>query len=96
MTAESNDGLGAEFASVHPKLGRRLSDKILVAFHCACDLHDVIVAERLLSTVDKLTDENRTAFPFAKRRLQVALIGAHHRLSNLKRELDVEESPPAH
>ncbi len=37
-----------------PRHGRRLSDKILVAFHHACDAHDLIVAEQLLKTLESM------------------------------------------
>ena len=35
-----------------PRHTRRLSDKILIAFHQACDLEDFEVAERLLKVVE--------------------------------------------
>ena len=35
-----------------PRHTRRLSDKILIAFHQACDLADFEVAERLLKVVE--------------------------------------------
>jgi len=67
-----------------PRNGRRLSDKILVAFHQACDQADFEVAERLLQVVEILLAQ-RPLVPGADRRKHVeSLIAAHHRLWHLQ------------
>jgi hypothetical protein len=38
---------------------RRLSDKILIAFHQACDQADLEAAQRLLSILDAMTSAKR-------------------------------------
>ena len=67
-----------------PRGGRRLSDKILVAFHHACDLHDLEIAEQLLRTLELLVTR-RTPDPDADRRRSVEnLVAAHERLWQLR------------
>ena len=48
--AESPDRVSSGVA----RQGRRLSDKILVAFHHACDAQDLVVAEQLLKTLESM------------------------------------------
>ena len=61
---------------------RRLSDKILIAFHQACDQADLEVAERLVSILDTMTGTMR--LPRAQRgserpRVQENVVAAHGR-----------------
>lgn len=67
------------------KHGRRLSDKILIAFHHACDSHNVPIAEELLGTLDCLL--KRPAFVEDKDRREAGelLIDANYRLWDIKR-----------
>jgi hypothetical protein len=44
-----------------PRYSRRLSDKILIAFHQACDQRDFEVAERLLKVLDSMIAVQRRA-----------------------------------
>jgi hypothetical protein len=62
---------------------RRLSDKILIAFHQACDQADFEVAEQLLSILDTMASAMR--LPRAqrgteRRRVQANVVAAHERL----------------
>jgi len=67
-----------------PRHGRRLSDKILVAFHQACDQRDFEVAERLLQVVEILLAQRPLAAGADRRRHVESLIAAHHRLWHLQ------------
>ncbi|MFN3449278.1 MAG: hypothetical protein ACK44F_11325, partial [Roseococcus sp.] len=64
--------------------GRRLSDKILVAFHQACDQGDFEVAEQLLRVLEMMLTR-RTVSPDANRRRNIeTLVAAHERLWHLR------------
>jgi hypothetical protein len=63
---------------------RRLSDKILIAFHQACDERDLEVAKQLLKTLEVVVYSQKVP-PERNRRKEVeSLVGAHHRLWNLR------------
>jgi hypothetical protein len=63
---------------------RRLSDKILIAFHHACDERDLEVARQLLKTLEVVVYSQKIP-PERNRRKEVeSLVGAHHRLWNLR------------
>jgi hypothetical protein len=61
-----------------PRYARRLSDKILIAFHHACDQGDFEVAEELLAVLEMVV----TRLPTAPNRRNDAgsLVAAHERL----------------
>jgi hypothetical protein len=61
---------------------RRLSDKILIAFHQACDQGDFQVAERLLTVLE--VTMTRAPTPPKRRRDVDSLVMAHERLWNLR------------
>ena len=63
-----------------PRHTRRLSDKILIAFHQACDLADFEVAERLLKVVETVLAVPRETPIDRERREQETLVAAHERL----------------
>jgi hypothetical protein len=66
---------------------RRLSDKILSAFHQACDQADFEVAERLLNTLDTMTTAQRRARAprgSERRRNQGTVVAAQERLWQLR------------
>ena len=69
-----------------PRHTRRLSDKILIAFHQACDLGDFEVAERLLKVVETVLAVPR------ERREQETLVAAHERLWQLRHPNAGEEA----
>lgn len=67
-----------------PRQGRRLSDKILVAFHQACDQSDFEVAEHLLRVLEMMLTR-RAVSPDANRRRNIeTLVAAHERLWHLR------------
>jgi hypothetical protein len=84
---EEEGGTGAEEAgraAVPPRQGRRLSDKILVAFHQACDQGDFEVAEQLLRVLEMMLTRRQVP-PDANRRRNIeTLVAAHERLWHLR------------
>lgn len=66
------------------RYSRRLSDKILIAFHHACDQDDYEIAKQLL-TILEMTLNRRPAVPDANRRKSIeSLVAAHERLWHLR------------
>lgn len=63
---------------------RRLSDKILLTFHSACDVHEYQVAAQLLETLEWLISRSNFRSPLDRRRNTEALVAAHERLWNLR------------
>ena len=61
---------------------RRLSDKILIAFHQACDQSDFEVDERLLTVLEGTMTRSPT--PPKRRRDVDSLVMAHERHWNLR------------
>jgi hypothetical protein len=67
-----------------PRYSRRLSDKILIAFHHACDQGDYEIAEQLLHILETML-VRRTVPPDANRRKSIeSLVAAHERLWHLR------------
>jgi len=67
-----------------PRYSRRLSDKILIAFHHACDQADYEIAEQLLHILENMLTR-RTVPPDANRRKSIeSLVAAHERLWHLR------------
>lgn len=68
-----------------PRYTRRLSDKILIAFHQACDQGDFEVAERLLNVLEMTIASPRLSHPGTERRRdKETLVAAHERLWQLR------------
>jgi hypothetical protein len=67
-----------------PRHGRRLSDKILVAFHHACDAQDLQVAEQLLRTLENMLTRRGVPAEHNRRRAIESLVAAHERLWHLR------------
>lgn len=67
-----------------PRQGRRLSDKILVAFHHACDQGDFEVAEQLLHVVEMMLRRRSAVADRGRRRSLDSLVAAHERLWHLR------------
>ncbi|MBV8522782.1 MAG: hypothetical protein JOY71_11795 [Acetobacteraceae bacterium] len=63
---------------------RRLSDKILVAFHQACDQGDYEVASRLLEVLELMLSRRPTTLDSTRRRSMESLVAAHERLWQLR------------
>jgi hypothetical protein len=70
--------------AVVPRQGRRLSDKILVAFHHACDAQDLVVAEQLLKTVEAMLTRRGVSTEQNRRKSLESLVAAHERLWHLR------------
>jgi hypothetical protein len=86
MNQEADEAM-AITAQYQQHTRRRLSDKILIAFHQACDQADLEVAERLLSIMG--TTASAMRLPRAqrgteRRRVQANVVAAHERLWQLR------------
>src|ERR1700677_564248 len=66
-----------------PRYTRRLSDKILIAFHHACDQGDFEVAVSLLEVLEFMT-KRTPSLPERDRRSNGSLVAAHERLWALR------------
>ena len=63
---------------------RRLSDKVLVAFHHACDTQDLETATELLRTLENMLTRRPSSPDGNRRRNMESLIAAHERLWHLR------------
>ena len=77
-TAREGSGSGA------PRYSRRLSDKILIAFHHACDQSDFEVAEELLRVLEMMLTRRPLTPDGTRRRNMESLVAAHERLWHLR------------
>jgi hypothetical protein len=82
--AESDDNGRHSAASGPPRNTRRLSDKILVAFHSACDQSEYEIAEQLLRILETLTTRRPMMPEGGRRRSLDVLVAAYERLWNLR------------
>jgi hypothetical protein len=71
-------------AGAAPRYSRRLSDKILIAFHHACDQADFEVAEQLLHILEMMLTRRPLTPDGTRRRNMESLIAAHERLWHLR------------
>lgn len=67
-----------------PRYSRRLSDKILIAFHQACDQGDLEVAEQLLHVLEMMLSRRPLSPDGSRRRNIESLVAAHERLWHLR------------
>ena len=74
----------ADQAASAPRQGRRLSDKILVAFHHACDAQDLVVAEQLLKSLEAMLTRRGVPAEQNRRKSLESLVAAHERLWHLR------------
>lgn len=88
---QDDGGMEAERgAAPPPRHSRRLSDKILIAFHHACDQGDFEVADELLRVLEMMLIR-RPTIPDTNRRKNIeSLVAAHERLW-LLRHPDVKD-----
>lgn len=90
--AEYDGGREREGVSILPaRHSRRLSDKILVAFHHACDTADLEIAEQLLVLLETMLTRRAPSPTANRRRNMESLVAAHERLWHLRhahRELE--------
>lgn len=70
--------------SGEPRYTRRLSDKILIAFHQACDERDFEIAEELLRLVEMMLKREPITPIGNRRRKADTLVAAHERLWHLR------------
>ncbi len=71
-------------AASAPRYSRRLSDKILIAFHHACDQGDFEVAEQLLHVLEMMLRRRALSPDLNRRRSMDSLVAAHERLWYLR------------
>ena len=81
-----DEGAGREPAAgaAAPRYTRRLSDKILIAFHHACDQSDFEVAEQLLHILEMMLTRRPLTPDGTRRRNMESLVAAHERLWHLR------------
>ena len=80
-----NDGPDRDAApATVPRYTRRLSDKILIAFHHACDQADFEVAEQLLGVLELMLTRRPMAPDGTRRRSMESLVAAYERLWYLR------------
>jgi hypothetical protein len=80
-----NDAADDTATAKAPRYTRRLSDKILIAFHQACDQGDFEVAERLLNVLEMMIAAPRPSPSGSdRRRDKETLVAAHERLWQLR------------
>jgi hypothetical protein len=92
-TNQADEAFGRDDAPVvaAPRYTRRLSDKILIAFHHACDQTDFEVAEQLLAVLETMLTRRPLTPDGTRRRNMESLVAAHERLWHL-RHPNVEQS----
>lgn len=89
MNEETSNEVGEEMSreespSATPRYTRRLSDKILIAFHHACDQTDFEVAEQLLGVLEMMVTRRTLTLDGTRRRSMESLVAAHERLWHLR------------
>ncbi len=83
--SQIGDDIGRETGGgAAPRYSRRLSDKILIAFHHACDQADFEVAEQLLHILEMMLTRRPLTPDGTRRRNMESLIAAHERLWHLR------------
>jgi hypothetical protein len=84
MVDEERDQAGvrevARNVASPPRHTRRLSDKILIAFHHACDQGDYEVAEELLRILEMMLTRRPVSPDVNRRKNMESLVAAHERL----------------
>jgi hypothetical protein len=83
--SHADDDSARETGSVGaPRYSRRLSDKVLIAFHHACDQADFEVAEQLLHILERMLTRRPLTPDGTRRRNMESLVAAHERLWHLR------------
>ena len=67
-----------------PRPGKRLPDRLLAAFHVACDQGELDVAAQVLRALETLVARGAPAADPNRRRSLDALVAAHERLWRLR------------
>jgi len=81
MTDESDNQTSR---TEQPRRRRRLSDKIMIAFHAACDQGDFEVAHRLIAIVEFMLRRPAPEWRLERRIKAESLVAAHERLWSLR------------
>jgi len=90
--SQRDEGGGREVSGTGvPRYTRRLSDKILIAFHHACDQADFEVAEQLLHVLEMMLTRRPLTPDGTRRRNMESLVAAHERLWHLRHPHTGEE-----
>jgi hypothetical protein len=85
IVSQAEESTGREVSSGGtPRYTRRLSDKILIAFHHACDQSDFEVAEQLLHILEMMLTRRPLTPDGTRRRNMESLVAAHERLWHLR------------
>lgn len=84
MQDDTDDDATRIAKGVQPRYSRRLSDKILIAFHHACDQGDYEIAEQLLHVLESLLSRRPTMTDGNRRKNMESLVAAHERLWHLR------------
>ena len=82
--SEQEGGRDTARGGATPRHSRRLSDKILIAFHHACDQADFEVAEQLLRILEMMLTRRPVSPDTNRRRNMESLVAAHERLWHLR------------
>jgi hypothetical protein len=83
MTEDDREPAGRDAGRLSggpPRHTRRLSDKILIAFHHACDQGDFEVAEELLRILEMMLTRRPVSPDQNRRKNMESLVAAHERL----------------
>ncbi|WP_158933024.1 hypothetical protein [Acidisphaera sp. S103] len=67
-----------------PRYARRLSDKILIACHHACDQREIEIAADLLDVLEFMISRRPTLPTGKQRRAKESLVAAHERLWQMR------------
>ena len=81
---EPESGTNQATGDKPPSQGRRLPEKIMVAFHHACDIGDYEVAEYLLHVLELMLTRKPLPQQTGRRRNMEHLVAAHERLWQLR------------
>ena len=83
--AEAEVDVGRETTTTGPtRYTRRLSDKILIAFHHACDQQELEVADQLLRVLEMMLTRRPIVPDGSRRRNAESLVAAYERLWHLQ------------
>ena len=72
------------FGAKPQRYTRRLTDKVLIAFHQACDQQEFEVAQQLLQVLETMLTRRPRQVEANRRRSMETLVAAHERLWHLR------------
>jgi hypothetical protein len=88
---DSNYPLHLDSRGGVPHHNRRLSDKLLLAFHQACDQQDALLALQLLNILESMVTRRPRQVEFSNRRSLETLVAAHERLWHIRHPVDLDQ-----